>query len=109
MSRELLGLGGQGVAQALDRRDEPVHDLLGGGDVHGGRERVVRRLRHVDVVVGVDRLLAAQLAAGQLDGAVGDDLVGVHVRLGAAAGLPDAERELVVELPVDDLVGGRAR
>jgi hypothetical protein len=54
----------------------------------------------------VDRRLAAALAAGQLDGAVGDDLVGVHVRLGAAAGLPDAEREVVVELAGDDLVGG---
>ena len=34
---------------------------------------------------------------GQLDGAVRDDLVGVHVRLRAAARLPDAQRELVIE------------
>jgi hypothetical protein len=43
------------------------------------------------------RLLAA-LAAEQLGGAVGDHLVGVHVGLGAGAGLPDDEREVVVEL-----------
>ena len=42
----------------------------------------------------------------QLDGAVGDHLVGVHVRLRAAAGLPDAQREVVVELAGDHLVGG---
>ena len=42
--------------------------------------------------------LMPMLAAGQLDGAVGDHLVDVHVRLRAAAGLPDAEREVVVEL-----------
>ena len=33
----------------------------------------------------------------ELDGPVGDDLVGVHVGLRAAARLPDAQRELVVE------------
>ena len=33
------------------------------------------------------------------NGAVGDDLVDVHVGLGAAAGLPDAERELIVQFP----------
>ena len=35
--------------------------------------------------------------AEELDRAVGDDLVGVHVGLGAAAGLPDHQREVVVE------------
>ncbi len=43
-------------------------------------------------------LLAAQLAARQLDGAVGDDFVGVHVGLRTAAGLPDAQREMLVQL-----------
>jgi hypothetical protein len=42
----------------------------GGGDVHRGREGVVGGLAAVDVVVGVDRLLAAEHAAGELDGAV---------------------------------------
>src|SRR6266508_2095394 len=45
-------------------------------------------------------------AAGELDGPVRDHLVDVHVRLRAAARLPDVERELVVVLAVDDLVGG---
>ncbi len=43
--------------------------------------------------------------AGELDRAVRDDLVGVHVRLRAAAGLPDDQREMSVELASDDLVG----
>ncbi len=42
--------------------------------------------------------LRAELAAGDLDRPVGDHLVGVHVGLGAAAGLPDDQREVVVEL-----------
>jgi hypothetical protein len=94
------------VAQGADVGEQVVDDLLGGGDVHRGREGVVRRLAAVDVVVGVDRLLAAHDAAGELDGAVADHLVDVHVGLRAAAGLPHAQREVVVELAVDDLVGG---
>jgi hypothetical protein len=83
-----------------------VHDLLGAGDVHGRREGVVRRLAHVDVIVGMHGLLGAHLAAQHFDGAVGDHLVGVHVRLGAGAGLPDDEREVIVELAVDHFLRG---
>jgi hypothetical protein len=103
---ELDRLGVQRVPQGPDRRHQTPGDLLDGRDVHRRRERVVRRLRHVDVVVGVDGGLRAELAAGQLDGPVRDHLVHVHVRLGAAAGLPDEQRELVVELTGDHLVGG---
>ena len=39
-------------------------------------------------------------------GAVGDDLVRVHVRGGAGAGLEDVDHEVVVELAVDDLARG---
>ena len=49
------------------------------------------------------------VAAGELDRAVRDHLVDVHVGLRAAAGLPDAQREVVVELAGDDLVGGLRR
>jgi hypothetical protein len=40
----------------------------------------------------------------QLNGPVGNHLVGVHVRLRAAARLPDPQRELLVELSGDHLV-----
>ena len=45
--------------QRLQRGDQVALERLGRRDVDGGREHVVRRLPHVDVVVGVDRLLAA--------------------------------------------------
>ena len=48
------------------------------------------------------------VAAGQLDRAVRDHLVRVHVRLRAAAGLPDEQGKVIVERAVDHLVG-RAR
>jgi hypothetical protein len=54
----------------------------------------------------VDGLLGAHVTAQHLDGAVGDDLVGVHVGLGTGAGLPDDQREVVIELARCDLGGG---
>ena len=52
----------------------------------------------------MDRLVAAERLAGDLRAAVGDHLVHVHVELGAAAGHPDVQRELVVVLACQDLV-----
>ena len=43
------------------------------------------------------------LAAQQLGGPVGDDLVGVHVGGGAGAGLEDVDHELVVEAALGHL------
>ena len=54
----------------------------------------------------MDRRLRAELAAEELDRAVGDDLVGVHVGLRSRPGLPHHERDVVGEAAVDDLVGG---
>jgi hypothetical protein len=45
--------------------------------------------------------------AGQLRGAASDDLVGVHVGLGARAGLEHDEREFAVVFAGDHLVGRR--
>ena len=52
----------------------------------------------------MDRRFRAERAAEPLVGAVGDHLVDVHVGLGAGAGLPDDQRELIVEPAVDDLL-----
>ena len=57
---ELLGLGGNGVVHVLYGGNQRVLHALGGGNVHGGRKRVVRRLRHVDVIVGMNRLLRSE-------------------------------------------------
>ncbi len=74
--------------------------------MHRRGKRVVRRLRQVDVIIRMNQLLRSQFAARQLDGAVGDDFIDVHVGLGAAAGLPDTQGKLVVELAGDDFVRG---
>ena len=101
------GLGGERILQMLERRQQTAMDLLGRRDVHGGREGVVRRLAAIDMVVGVHERFLPTLAAEELGRAIGDHLVGVHVRLGAGAGLPDHQREMVVEGAGHDLVGSR--
>ena len=104
--RERLFLFAQRAQQFAQRRNEVGGDALGRRDMHRGRERVVRRLAHIDVIVGMNRLLGAELAAQQFVGAVGDHLVEVHVGLGAGAGLPDHQRKMIVELAVDHLARG---
>src|SRR6266852_9373960 len=104
--RELLGFGVEGVADVFHGGEETARGFRGGGDVHGGGKRVVGGLRHIYIVIGMNRLLAAHNAAGDFDGAVGHDFVDVHVGLRAAAGLPDAEREVVVQFAGDDFIGG---
>ncbi len=109
-------LGVERLAQPADRRQQAPDGFLGGRDVHRRRKRVVRRLALIHVIVRVHRLLAADDAAGELDRAIRDDLIRVHVRLRPAAGLPDEERKVIVQLALDhfvrrggDRAGERAR
>ena len=89
----------EGCGEEVDRGEQPVLDGDDGGDVHGGREGVVRALRHVRVVVRMENFLPRDLVA-----AVRDDLVDVHIGLRAAARLPYGEREVGGELAVEDLI-----
>src|SRR5581483_1396680 len=103
---KFLGFRGDCVAHHLHSGNQNILYALGGSDMHGRRKCVVGGLRHVDVIVGVDWLFRAHLAPSNLDSAVRDHLIDVHVSLRAAARLPYAERELVVELAGDYFVGG---
>ena len=57
--------------------------------------------------LGWTGFLPPRLSRQHLVGAAGDHLVGIHVGLGAGAGLPDHQRKLVVQLAVDDFLRGR--
>ena len=104
--RVLLGLRVERIAQQRDARDQDLVEHFDCGDVHRGREGVVRRLAAIDMIVRMDGCLRAHHAASDLDRAVRDDLIDVHVRLRARARLPDDEWEVVVELAGDNLIGG---
>ena len=74
--------------------------------MHCGGEGVVGRLAHVHVVVGVHQRFFAARAAQHFVGAIGDDLVGIHVGLGARPGLPNHQGKFVVQFSFGDF-GGR--
>ena len=84
---------GDGVAQG-------EHDA----ELDRGRIGVVGGLRAIDVVVRVEILVFAFAVAEQFERAVGDDLVGVHVRRGARAALDHVHGKLFVQLAGDDFV-----
>ncbi|MCY1283300.1 hypothetical protein D9M70_321760 [compost metagenome] len=102
---EGFDLARKGLLQLLQRRQQLLLDRARRGNVHRGREAVVARLAGIDVVVRMHRLLAADLAAEQLDRAVGDDLVEVHVGLRARSGLPDRQRKLLRPAAFDHFRG----
>ena len=74
---------------------------------HGAREDIVSRLPIVDVVVGMNVLVLAERAAQQLGGAVGDDLVAIHVEADAGARLEDVHYEFVIPLALLNFLSGR--
>ena len=106
MSFQAVTLAASALCRCFSAGQQPVLDFLRAGDVHGRGIGVVGRLAHVDVIVGMDRLLGAHHPAQHLDGAVGDHFIGVHVGLGARAGLPHHQREMIVQLAVDHFLGG---
>ena len=61
---------------------------------------LVNRRYYTELATGAAAKSKAWLSE-QLAGAIADDLVGVHVGLGAGAGLPDAQGEVLVELAGD--------
>lgn len=106
LSLEVVNLLLERIAEGLQGGDEITLKLEDTGDVHDSGEGIVGGGATVDVVVRVDRLLAAHLTPEDLDSTVGYDFIGVHVGLCARAGLPDDEREVVGELALGNLSRG---
>ena len=88
------------------QRIQQAVNLLDQRHFAGGRVHVVCGLTAVDVVVRVNDGIVALCAAENFDGAVGDNLVGVHVHAGACAALNGINEKLIVKIAFDDLVAG---
>ena len=104
--RPSFGLGVQGRMQMRQCGQQMVGDFHRAGNVHSGRESVVRALAHVDMVIRMDGLFRAHLAAQHLNRAVGDDFIGIHIGLSARACLPYDQWEVVVQLAIYDFLRG---
>ena len=72
--------------------------------MHGGGYDVIAGLALINVVIGMDQFFAA-LAAEQFNGAIGDDLVGIHIRRGAGAGLENIQDKFAVPFSIGHLLG----
>ncbi len=98
------------VRQLVERRAQAPGRFGERGQAAADRELarrgvgVVRRLRMVDVVVGVDVVVVAARAPADLERAVRDDLVHVHVEARAGTALQHIDGELVGERAVLDLL-----
>ena len=78
------------------------------GEADGGGIDVVGGLTAVAVVVGPAVLVVALFVAHQLEGTVGNHLVGVHVDRRAGTTLHHVGDEVLMKLAVDDLAAGAA-
>ena len=93
---EFLGLVLQGRLKMGHCGKEAVVNGAQGGDVYRGRNYVIGGLADVHVVIWMHGIARTTLASKHLDRAIGDHLVGVHVRRGARSGLEDIHDKLVV-------------
>ena len=95
-----LGFGEQCGVEFVQRRNEMVNDSVEGGEMNGGGDDVITGLAAVDVVIGMHGFITA-FAAEDFNRAIGDDLVGIHVRGSAGAGLENIHDKLVVPFAVN--------
>ena len=100
---EFLGLALQFGRQCFKSGNQVFLDGEQRSQVNGRGDDVVGRLAHVDMVVGMDQP-GAEVAAQELAGPVGDDLVGVGISRCAGAGLENVQHEVTVELSINDFL-----
>ena len=95
--------------KALLQRDHMLHKVVQQpeqGQPQGRGIDIVGRLRAVDVIVGMTVLVGPLGVAHDLQGQIGDDLVGIHVRGSAGPALDAVHRKLVEHVPGQDTVTG---
>ena len=102
---ERLGPAGEGGAEPVQRRQQ-IREQPQRAKPDGRGDHVVGGLGHVDVIVGLDRRVLPAAAAEQLVGAVGEDLVAIHVVRSAGAGLIGVHDKLVPVLAGEHFIGG---
>jgi hypothetical protein len=101
---ELGGLAAEARGKRLHRAPN-VGEREQCRQLGGGRIGVVGRLAAVHVVVGTDDGIVAAGLAEELERAVREYLVDVHVERRTRARLEDVDHELIVVRPVGDLAG----
>jgi len=94
---EFITLLSKDFNQSLELGEEGLMELSDSCDMHHRREGIVGALTAVDMVIRMDTF-RAQLTSQKFNRTVGDNLVGVHVGLGARSSLPDDKGEVIIKL-----------
>ena len=82
----------EGCNQCINCRQNLILYCKNSGNVHCGRKCVIGRLAHVDIIVRMQKL-----CSGDFISAVCNYLIGIHVRLRAASGLPYNQRKMFIQ------------
>ena len=90
----LIGFHTEGIGELVELLAQAL-DLVKHSDAESARIGIVGGLALVDVVVGIDHIVAALLEAHGFQGEVGDHLVHIHVGAGAGTALKNILRELI--------------
>src|SRR5207249_3499043 len=68
--------------------------------MHCRRNDIIAGLTHVHMIVRMDRLLVAYLAAERLDRSIRDDLIGIHVGGSTRSGLENIDDKMLIEFSI---------
>ena len=101
---KFLSLRRNRIPHRLDRRNQKILHPFRRRNMHRRRKRIVRRLRHIHMIVRMHRLLRSHLSARNLNRAIRDDLIHIHIGLRARPRLPNPQRKLVIQLPRNHFV-----
>ncbi len=101
---EFFPLGSQSQLQPFQYFQQRVEHLQR-RQPDGGRDDIIGRLGHVDVVVGVQHAEIAPLLPQQLQGAVGQHFVDIHIVRSSGPGLKRINNKLVGQLAGQRFVG----
>ena len=95
---ELPAFHDEGTVQQLQRRNRILPKHLISGDVHSRRERIIRRLRFIHIVVShQDLYLIGQFSAIQDMCTVGNHFIHIHIGLRTATSLPDHQGKRLIQ------------
>lgn len=71
--------------------------------MHDSWEGIVRGLRSIHMIIGMNRVLGSQGLTQHLVCSIGDDFVGTHIGLRPRPCLPDGQGEVIVEFAIAQL------
>ena len=71
----------QPIPQALQIRQQLMNHRFNSSDIDCCRKGVISGLTHINMVIGMYRIIATQCTAKHFNGAIGDHFINIHIGL----------------------------